>query len=164
MEKIIEVKQFDHHIEINLNREKVYNALNRQAKLEIIEAINSAQDSSEIRAIILTANGKAFCTGQDLNDRTVSTSNGEKPNLKKTLEEEWNPLINSIRNSSKIVIGAINGMAVGAGMSVALNCDYLICHPDTYFMAGFSKIGLAPDAGLTSVISSTYTRAQALEI
>ena len=164
MEKIIKVKQFDHHIEINFNREKVYNALNRQAKLEIIEAIDSVQDSSEIRSIILTASGKAFCTGQDLNDRTVSTNNGEKPNLKKTLEEEWNPLINSIRNSSKIVIGAINGMAVGAGMSVALNCDYLICHPDTYFMAGFSKIGLAPDAGLTNVISSTYTRAQALEI
>ena len=155
---------YDNHLEINLNRERVYNALNRQAKLELIEAIKNTESNKNIKSIIITASGKAFCTGQDLSDRAVTSSESEAPNLKKALEEEWNPLIKTIRESSKLIIGSINGMAVGAGMSVALSCDYLVCHPETYFMAGFSKIGLVPDAGLTKVITSTYGRRKALEI
>jgi len=164
MERIIQSSIFNSALEINFNREKVYNALNRQAKLEIIDEINTASSNSEIKAIIITASGKAFCTGQDLNDRTVQATEGKKPSLEKALKEEWNPLVAAIKNSPKIVIGAINGMAVGAGMSVALACDYIITAPETYFMAGFSKIGLAPDAGLTHVITSTYTKAQSIEI
>ena len=164
MDKVIKVSICDNHLEINFNREKVYNALNRQAKLELIEAIKDVESNTEVKSIILTASGKAFCTGQDLGDRAVSSSQDEAPDLKKALDEEWNPLIKSIRESSKLVIGSINGMAVGAGMSIALACDYLICHPGAYFMAGFSKIGLVPDAGLTKVITTTYGRRKALEI
>ena len=93
---------------IDLNREKVYNALNRDTKLELIEALNYASDNDEVKVIILTAQGKAFCTGQDLNDRTVKASEA-KVDLSVTLKEEWNPLVNAIRGNKKIVIGAING-------------------------------------------------------
>ena len=164
MEKIIKSTLNEKVLEINLNREKVYNALNRQSKLELIDEITQAGKNPEVGAIILTASGRAFCTGQDLNDRAVRASEGERPNLEKALNEEWNPLIKSIKTNPKIIIGAINGMAVGAGMSIALACDYIIAHSGTYFMAGFSKIGLTPDAGLTHIITSTYTRSQSLEI
>lgn len=164
MERIISTQIHDRTLEINLNRQKVYNALNRQSKLELIEELNAASENPEISTIILTASGRAFCTGQDLNDRTVQATEGARPSLEKALKEEWNPLVEAINNCPKIVIGAINGLAVGAGMSLALACDYIIAHPETYFMAGFSKIGLAPDAGLTNIITSTYTKAQSLEI
>ena len=164
MEKIIKTSFNENILEINFNREKVFNALNRQSKLELINEITEAGNNPEVSAIILTASGKAFCTGQDLNDRTVQAGEGERPSLEKALTEEWNPLIESIKNNPKIVIGAINGLAVGAGMSIALACDYIIAHPNTYFMAGFSKIGLTPDAGITHIITSTYTRPQSLEI
>jgi len=139
---------------ITINREEVYNALNADAKLEIVKAIRAANRDENIRSIILTAAGKAFCTGQDLNDRNVQA--GEKAvDLGNTLETEWNPLVMAIRDSKKIVIGAINGVCAGAGLSVALACDYIIASPGVKFISGFSKLGLAPDAGS----SFTFTRA-----
>ncbi|PIK15940.1 enoyl-CoA hydratase-related protein [Halobacteriovorax sp. JY17] len=139
---------------ITINREEVYNALNADAKYEIVKAVRAANKDTEVRSIILTAKGKAFCTGQDLNDRSVQA--GEKPvDLGNTLETEWNPLVQSIRDSKKIIIGAINGVSAGAGLSVALACDYIIAAPGVKFISGFSKLGLAPDAGS----SFTFTRA-----
>lgn len=139
---------------ITINREEVYNALNADAKFEIVKAIRAANKDNDVRSIILTAKGKAFCTGQDLNDRSVQA--GEKPvDLGNTLETEWNPLVQSIRESKKIVIGAINGVSAGAGLSVALACDYILAAPGVKFISGFSKLGLAPDAGS----SFTFTRA-----
>lgn len=130
--------------EIKINRPEVYNALNLDAKMEIIQAIREANKDDEVRSIILTAEGKAFCSGQDLNDRNVQ---GEKVDLGHTLETEWNPLINAIRNSKKLVIGAINGVAAGAGLSVAMACDFLVAKSGAKFVSGFSQLGLAPDAG-----------------
>ena len=146
---------------IDLNREKVYNALNRDTKLELIKALNQASENDNVKVIILTAQGKAFCTGQDLNDRSVKAGDS-KVDLSVTLKEEWNPLVNSIRNNQKIVIGAINGMAVGAGLSIALACDFLFLHPGAYFMSGFSKIGLCPDAGGTFTLTRALGRQRAM--
>lgn len=139
---------------ISINRPEVYNALNTEAKMEIIGALREANRNDDVRAIILTGNGKAFCTGQDLNDRAVQAVNGTI-DLGHTLETEWNPLINSIRDSKKIVIGAINGVCAGAGVSVALSCDLTLTHKDTKFVGAFSKLGLCPDAGSTYI----FTRA-----
>ena len=130
--------------EIKINRPEVYNALNLDAKMEIIRAIREANKDDSVRSIILTAEGKAFCSGQDLNDRNVQ---GEKVDLGHTLETEWNPLIQAIRNSKKLIIGAINGVAAGAGLSVAMACDFLVAKKGAKFVSGFSQLGLAPDAG-----------------
>jgi len=138
---------------ITLNRPDVYNALNKQSKLDIIKAIRAANKDDCVRAIILTANGKAFSSGQDLGDRNVQ---GEAVDLGETLETEWNPLINAIRSSRKLVIGAINGVAAGAGLSVAMSCDLIVAKPGVKFVSGFSGLGLAPDAG------SSYTFVKAL--
>lgn len=140
---------------ITINRPDMYNALNAEAKLEIVQAIREANKNPATRSIILTGNGKAFCTGQDLNDRSIQANNGGV-DLGNTLETEWNPLVNSIRDSKKIVIAAINGVCAGAGISVAIACDLIFSKPNTKFVGAFSKLGLAPDAG------STYTFVRAL--
>src|SRR5690554_1190943 len=162
MFEYIEVKNDDQTCIITINREAVYNALNRDSKFEIIKAIKEANKDENIRSIILTAKGKAFCSGQDLNDRTVNDPN-EKVDLGKTLEEEWNPLMTAIRNSEKLVIAAINGVCAGAGLSMALNCDIKIALPEVKFISGFTQIGLAPDAGLSSLLTQNLGYSKALE-
>lgn len=142
-------------VTITINRPEVYNALNVDAKMEIIQAIREANKNPQVRSIILTGEGKAFCTGQDLNDRSIQAQNGGV-DLGNTLQTEWNPLINAIRDSKKIIIAAINGVCAGAGISVAIACDLLVSKNDVKFVGAFSKLGLAPDAG------STYTFVRAL--
>lgn len=146
--KFITYKEDSFTATITINRPDVYNSLNTDTKFEILRSIRQANKSSQVRSIILTAEGKAFCTGQDLNDRKVKGSS-KKIDLGKTLETEWNPLINAIRNSSKIIIGSINGVTAGAGLSIALACDLIVASSNTKFISGFSKLGLAPDAGIS---------------
>ena len=133
---------------VTINRPEVYNALNVKGKLDIIAAIKEANKNSEVRSIVLTGEGKAFCSGQDLNDRTVDARQGPV-DIGHTLETEWNPLIESIRTSDKPVVGAIQGVCAGAGLSVALACDLKVAAPGVRFISGFTQIGLAPDAGLS---------------
>src|SRR5690606_26101341 len=91
---------------ITINRPEVYNALNVQGKLDIISAIREANKDTSVRSIVLAAEGKAFCSGQDLNDRTVDASKGPV-DIGHTLETEWNPLISAIRSSDKLIIAAV---------------------------------------------------------
>lgn len=147
---------------ITLNRPDVYNALTRDAKLELISQIRKAGRDESVKSIIITGSGKAFSTGQDLNDRTVQ-GGGEAVDLGYTLETEWNPLVNSIRECPKVVIGAINGVVAGAGMSVALACDFLFAAPGIKFVSGFAAIGLCPDAGSSFIFSRALGYQKALE-
>jgi len=145
---------------ITINRPQVYNALNIQGKIDIISAIKEANKNSSIRSIILAAEGKAFCSGQDLNDRTVDATKGPV-DIGHTIETEWNPLIGAIRTSEKPVIAAIQGVCAGAGLSLALACDFKIANPGVKFIAGFTQIGLAPDAGMSFMLvrQMGYTKA-----
>jgi 2-(1,2-epoxy-1,2-dihydrophenyl)acetyl-CoA isomerase len=155
-------QQNENVVTITINRPKVYNALTRDAKLEIIKSIKTANKDDSVRAIILTGEGKAFSSGQDLNDRTVQA--GEVAvDLGHTLETEWNPLVNSIRESKKIVIGALNGVVAGAGLSVALACDLITSRPGVKFVSGFSALGLAPDAGSTFTFLKAFGYQKTLE-
>ena len=147
---------------VTLNRPEVYNALNIQGKLDIISAIKEANKDTSIRSIILAAEGKAFCSGQDLNDRTVDASKGPV-DIGHTIETEWNPLIEAIRNSEKLVIAALQGVCAGAGLSVALAADMKIAAPGIRFISGFSQIGLAPDAGMSFMLVRQMGYTKALE-
>lgn len=146
---------------ITLNRPDVYNALNRETKLELISQIRKAGRDESVKSIVLTGAGKAFSTGQDLNDRTVS--DGPSVDLGYTLETEWNPLVNAIRESEKIVIGAINGVVAGAGISVALACDFIYTKNEIKFVSGFANIGLCPDAGSSFIFARALGYQKALE-
>lgn len=147
---------------ITFNRPEVFNAMNIKTKLEIIEGIKTANKDPAVRSIVLTGAGKAFSSGQDLNDRTIQAANGPV-DLGHTLKTEWNPLIEAIRGSQKIVIAAINGVCAGAGLSVALACDLKVSKPGTKFVSGFAQIGLCPDAGTSFILSRHLGYSKALE-
>ncbi|WP_375173291.1 enoyl-CoA hydratase-related protein [Pseudooceanicola sp.] len=128
---------------VRMNRPDKYNALSSQMRAELAAAIRKG--AAEARVVVLTGNGKAFCSGQDLSDGG-SLAN---PDLERTLRDEYQPLVRAIVEAPVPVIAAVNGAAAGAGANIALSCDVVIATESAYFMQAFSKIGLIPDAGGT---------------
>jgi 2-(1,2-epoxy-1,2-dihydrophenyl)acetyl-CoA isomerase len=162
-ENFIKQEENNGVVTITINREDVYNALNKDSKKLIVKAIKSANKNSELRAIVLTGSGtKAFCSGQDLNDRSIDTKLGPV-NLGETLNNEWNPLIKAIRNSSLPVIAAVNGVCAGAGLSIAVACDLVVAVPTAKFVSGFSKLAIANDAGSGQIFARAMGPKKALE-
>lgn len=131
---------------ITLNRPEVFNSFNREMALRLQQVLDDCESNPDIRAMVLTGNGKAFCAGQDLKEVTSPELN---PGFKKILEEHYNPIITRIRNIKKPIIGAINGVAAGAGANIALACDIVVAHEKVSFVQAFSLIGLIPDSAGT---------------
>jgi 2-(1,2-epoxy-1,2-dihydrophenyl)acetyl-CoA isomerase len=131
---------------LTLNRPEVFNSFNREMALLLQNELDACEKNPEVRAIIITGSGKAFCAGQDLKEVTSPELN---PGFKKILEEHYNPIISRIRNIEKPIIGAINGVAAGAGANIALACDIIIASENASFIQAFSKIGLVPDSAGT---------------
>ncbi len=128
---------------IILNRPESYNALNEAMKGELNEAFKQAEKDENVRCIILRGAGeKAFCSGQDLKEHSSS-----KRSLKESLEKSYNPLIRKMRAIEKPIIGMINGVAAGAGLSIALACDMRIMSDTAKLIEVFIRIGLVPDSG-----------------
>ncbi|WP_335977539.1 enoyl-CoA hydratase-related protein [Gaetbulibacter jejuensis] len=142
----IELKIENNIAYITLNRPEVFNSFNREMALSLQQVFDDCESNSEVRAIVLTGNGKAFCAGQDLKEVTSPELN---PGFKKILEEHYNPIITRIRNIKKPIIGAINGVAAGAGANIALACDIVVAHEKVSFIQAFSLIGLIPDSAGT---------------
>lgn len=130
---------------IILNRPKVYNSVNHDLALELISALKTARDDKNIRAIVLTGNGKSFCAGQDLKEAVAE----DGVDHKKIIYEGYNVIIEIIRQIEKPIIASVNGIAAGAGASIALACDIVIAAESASFIQAFSKIGLIPDSGGT---------------
>ena len=131
---------------ITLNRPEVFNSFNRDMALSLQSILDDCESNNTVRAIVLTGNGKAFCAGQDFIEVTSPELN---PGFKKILEEHYNPIITRIRNIEKPIIGAINGVAAGAGANIALACDVVVAHEKVSFIQAFSLIGLIPDSAGT---------------
>ena len=131
---------------ITLNRPDVFNSFNREMALNLQGKLDECEKNDEVRAIVLTGNGKAFCAGQDLKEVTTPELN---PGFKAILEEHYNPIIERIRAIEKPIIGAVNGVAAGAGANIALACDIVVANEKASFIQAFSKIGLIPDSAGT---------------
>jgi len=131
---------------ITLNRPEVFNSFNREMALRLQDILDNCETNNDVRAIVLTGKGKAFCAGQDLKEVTSPELN---PGFKKILEEHYNPIILRIRNIEKPIIGAINGVAAGAGANIALACDIVVANEKASFIQAFSLIGLIPDSAGT---------------
>lgn len=146
---------------ITLNRPKVFNSFNREMALSLQKNLDDCESNPEVRAIVLTGNGKAFCAGQDLKEVTSPKLN---PGFKRILEEHYNPIITRIRSIKKPIIGAINGVAAGAGANIALACDVVVAHEKVSFIQAFSLIGLIPDSAGTYFLPRLigFQKAQAL--
>lgn len=130
---------------ITLNRAERYHAFIREMALQLQDTLNKCKDDENVRAVFLTAEGKAFCAGQDLSE----FSDPRSINFSKTIQEHYNPIIQKIRNLEKPVVAAVNGVAAGAGASIALCCDIIVAAERSSFVQAFSKIGLIPDSAST---------------
>ncbi|MDW3194440.1 MAG: enoyl-CoA hydratase-related protein [Cytophagales bacterium] len=130
---------------IKLNRPDVFNSLDREMSHDLIKALKDAQENDSVRAVMLTAHGKAFCAGQDLQE----VISDEFIGIERTVAEHYNEIVNGIRNLTKPVVAAVNGVAAGAGANIAFVCDVVVAHEAATFMQAFSKIGLIPDSGGT---------------
>ncbi|HVM77944.1 MAG TPA: 2-(1,2-epoxy-1,2-dihydrophenyl)acetyl-CoA isomerase PaaG [Stellaceae bacterium] len=146
---------------LTLNRPERLNAFVPTMHEALAAAFARAEGEAAIRAVLVTGAGRGFCAGQDLQERKFAP--GERPrDLGAGLDRYYNPLIRRIRALEKPVVAAVNGVAAGAGMSLALACDIVIAARSASFIQAFSRIGLVPDAGSTWFLPRLAGSARAL--
>ena len=126
---------------MSLNRPDVLNSFNRAMALELQQVLLTIENDPEVRAVLLTGEGRAFCAGQDLSDVTGK--------LGPIVQESYNPIIRAIRRLRKPVVCSVGGVAAGAGANLALACDIVIASENASFVQSFCKVGLVPDSGGT---------------
>lgn len=143
---------------ITLNRPEALNALNAPMRSELLAAVKAAGRDAEVRAIVITGAGRAFCAGADLRG-----GSGERE-FRRVLTTEYNPLIEAIRRVPKPVVASVNGVAAGAGVSLAFAADLVIAAAEARFVPAFNRIALVPDSGLTRTLVRAVGRHRALEI
>ena len=145
---------------ITMNRPDVFNACNEELTLELQSAFGDADSDQSVRTVVLTGAGKAFCSGQDLKD---APTGGGKRSLQDSLERRYNPIIRAIRDLPKPVIAGINGVAAGAGLSLALACDMRIMSSSARLVEAFIGIALVPDSGASFFYPRMLGYAKAFE-
>jgi len=145
---------------LTLNRPDLFNAVTAHMLGEIKDALNVVEKRDCIRALLVTGAGKGFCSGQDLNDRSVSPGS-ERPDLGLTLRDGYNPVITQLYELGVPTICAVNGTAAGAGANLALACDMVIASEKAKFIQLFSNIGLIPDSAGTWILPRLVGLAQA---
>jgi len=145
---------------ITLNRPEVYNALNDEITFELQAALKQVAKDDDVRVVVITGEGKAFCAGQDLK----AAMEQEKRSFSESLHKRYNPLIKLVRNLKKPVIGRVNGVAAGAGCSLALACDLLIIANEASLIEVFINIGLVLDSGSSYFLPRLVGMAKAFEL
>ena len=133
---------------LTLNRPKSLNSFTTEMHAEVRTVMQQVIENANIRCLVITGAGRGFCAGQDLGDRAQTTEGGV-PDVGASVEKNYNPLIRSIMHLPKPVICAVNGVAAGAGASIALACDIVLAARSASFIQVFCKIGLIPDSGGT---------------
>lgn len=145
---------------VTLNRPEVYNAFNTQLTLELQDIIKKINGDAQVRVMVLTGAGKAFCSGQDLKEAAAL---GDR-SLAESLHTRYNPLIKALRELPKPIICALNGVAAGAGCSLALACDIIIASAEANLSEAFINIGLVPDSGSSFFLPRMVGSLKAFEL
>jgi 2-(1,2-epoxy-1,2-dihydrophenyl)acetyl-CoA isomerase len=150
---------------ITLNRPSRLNSFNEAMHLALRAALSEAEADKTCRALLLTGAGRGFCAGQDLSDRVMGDGSAP-PDLGRTIETYYNPLVKQLRALPMPVVCAVNGVAAGAGANIALACDIVLAARTASFLEAFARIGLVPDAGgtffLPRLVGEARTRGMAL--
>lgn len=146
---------------ITLNRPDARNALDNTMARELQDALKRVSRDPEVRAVLLTGTGRAFCSGQDLK---AVTGDDAPSTLGEHLQKTWNPIVRAIRELEKPVVCAVNGVAAGAGVGLALACDLRIASEEASFIVVFSKVGLLPDSGMTWMLPRIVGAGKAFEM
>jgi 2-(1,2-epoxy-1,2-dihydrophenyl)acetyl-CoA isomerase len=145
---------------ITLDRPDALNAFDRAMKESLLKALKAADRDREVRTIVLTGAGRAFCAGQDLKERSAP---GTVP-LSVELRQRYNPIILAMRRLEKPIVAAVNGVAAGAGCSIALACDLIVASENATFLQAFGRVGLVPDTGSTWFLPRLVGRARASQM
>lgn len=145
---------------ITLNRTEVYNAVNEKLTYELLDALQQVTRDAQVRVLVLTGAGKAFCSGQDLNE----VAHGEKQSLSESLHQRYNPVIRAMREMPKPIICKLNGVAAGAGCSLVLACDVIIASEAASLSQLFISIGLVPDSGSSFFLPRMVGSLKAFEL
>ena len=145
---------------ITLNRPDALNAFTVEMKEGLLAAFKDAARNKDVRVVILTGAGRAFSAGQDLKERAGPDVN----DLGTELRQRYNPIILAMRRLEKPIVGAINGVAAGAGISIAIACDILIASDKASFMEAFGRVGLVPDTGSSWFLPRLVGPARAAEM
>jgi len=145
---------------LELNRPERMNAWNARLGFDLLDAVTSLEQDSDVRAVLITGAGRAFSSGADLREGTEQTRDGH-PDLYSVLTGRYHPIITGIRQMPKPVVAAVHGAAAGIGLSLALACDLVIAAESAYFLLAFVNIGLVPDGGSSLLVPSRvgFTRA-----
>lgn len=143
---------------LTLNRPDALNALNARLRAELLAALKGIARDDGVRAVVLTGAGRAFCAGADLRGGSAERE------FRRVITAEYNPIVRAIRGLEKPVVAAVNGVAAGAGMSLALAADLLVAADDARFVPAFDRIGLVPDSGLTRTLVRGLGRHRAAAI
>ena len=149
---------------LTLNRPEVYNAFNPTMGHELTDALRAAGRDQAVRAIVLTGSGRAFCSGQDLKMVEELMPDGQTPSFAELIRRHYSGLILAMRRLEKPLIASVNGVAAGAGMSLALACDLRIASDQASFLQAFVNIGLVPDSGSMYFLPRIVGLAKALEL
>jgi 2-(1,2-epoxy-1,2-dihydrophenyl)acetyl-CoA isomerase len=142
---------------ITLDRPETLNALTVASKQELLGAFERVEADPSVRAVVLTGAGRAFCSGQDLKERLEP----DAAPLEVELRERYNPIIRAMRGLDRPIVGAINGIAAGAGASLAFACDLRIAAEGASFLLAFGRVGLIPDSGATWLLPRLVGTARA---
>lgn len=154
----IRVELADGVATITLNRPDSLNSLNSAMRRELLAAFKTTARDDAVRAVVLTGEGRGFCSGADLRGGDAERA------YRRVLTDEYNPLIRAIRDLPKPVIAAVNGVAAGAGVSLALACDLVYTADEARFIQAFVRIGLVPDSGSTRTLVRALGRHRAAQL
>jgi len=148
---------------LTLNRPDKLNSFTGAMHAELRDALDTIQSDPTIRVLVLTGAGRAFCAGQDLADPEMAIASGQPmPDIGNVVEKNYKPLVLRLQNLRVPTIAAVNGIAAGAGASVALACDLVVASKSASFLQAFSKIGLVPDTGGTWFLPQRVGMARAM--
>jgi 2-(1,2-epoxy-1,2-dihydrophenyl)acetyl-CoA isomerase len=147
---------------ITLNRPESLNSLNTELKRELAEALGDVVADSEVRSVVLTGAGRAFCVGQDLREHVASLESGNSS--LDTVVRDYNPISLALATVPKPVVAAVRGAAAGAGASLALLADFRVGGPSTSFLMAFARVGLAGDTGASWTLPRLVGHAKATEL
>ncbi len=154
----IRVEMADGVATITLARPESLNSLNATMRRELLAALKAAGRDDAVRAVLITGDGRGFCSGADLR------GGSDERDFRLVLTDEYNPLMTAIRELPKPVIAAVNGVAAGAGVSLALACDLVYAAEEARFIEAFVRIGLVPDSGSTRTLVRALGRHRAAQL
>lgn len=149
---------------ITLNRPEAMNSLDIATKEILVEVVRQVSEDPSVRCVVLTGTGRAFCTGQDLKEHINLLETGGSDQLFTTVEKHYNPIVSAIMAMDKPVIAAVNGVAAGAGASLAMACDLRVVADTAGFNLAFAGVALSCDTGASISLPLLVGRAKAIEL